>query len=83
MYGVEAETGYRQASGEGILNVAVLVRYENVLEPMAQQWDSWIDYQKGKINRGLKELGQDATIFNSEVNISSTTVACVIDYLDF
>ena len=43
----------RQAEGDGILDAALLVRYETFLRPEERRWPEWIEGQKLKFRRAL------------------------------
>ncbi|SVD56764.1 uncharacterized protein METZ01_LOCUS409618, partial [marine metagenome] len=43
----------RQALGDGLLDAAILGRYESTLRPAAKLWQDWLDAQIGKIDRSL------------------------------
>lgn len=45
-----------EATGDGILDAALLMRYEGFLRPEALRWDAWTEGQWGKITRGLDAL---------------------------
>ncbi|MGH7487713.1 MAG: glutathione S-transferase N-terminal domain-containing protein, partial [bacterium] len=50
----------QQALADGLLDAAILIRYERVLRPDEKKWAEWIDGQFGKIMRALD-------VFESEV----------------
>ncbi|OPA83865.1 glutathione S-transferase [Pseudomonas fluorescens] len=69
---------------DGIMDAAVLVRYETALRPAEKHWDQWLDEQRNKINRTLAELEQDALAeLTSHFDIAAISVACALGYLDF
>ncbi|NVZ21926.1 glutathione S-transferase [Pseudomonas costantinii] len=69
---------------DGIMDAAVLVRYETAMRPADKQWDQWIDEQRNKIRRTLAELEQDAIAeLTSHFDIAAISVACALGYLDF
>ena len=72
----------RQALADGIMDAAVLTRYETFLRPQEVRWDAWIDSQKQKFLRAL-----DALEFEGEslgvVDIGTLAIACALGYLDF
>ncbi|MBB6288982.1 glutathione S-transferase [Pseudomonas sp. SJZ103] len=69
---------------DGIMDAAVLVRYETALRPAEKHWAPWLDEQRNKIRRALAELEQDAIAeLTSHFDIASISVACALGYLDF
>lgn len=72
-----------QALGDGILEAAVLVRYENAWRPQALHWSEWIAGQLGKVRGGLNALEREAAVWDDSFAIGQITAACVLGYLDF
>lgn len=69
---------------DGMMDAAVLVRYETALRPPEKHWDQWLDEQRNKIRRTLIELEADAIAeLASHFDIASISVACALGYLDF
>jgi len=69
---------------DGIMDAAVLVRYESALRPVEKHWAPWLDEQRNKIRRTLAELEQDAIAeLASYFDVASISVACALGYLDF
>jgi len=69
---------------DGIMDAAVLVRYETAMRPADKHWDQWLDEQRNKIRRTLAELEADAIAeLASHFDIASISVACALGYLDF
>lgn len=72
-----------QALGDGILEAAVLMRYEKAVRPQALQWGDWIAGQLGKVRSGLDALAQECAEWKDCFGIGQLTAACVLGYLDF
>ena len=72
-----------QALGDGILDAAVLMRYENAVRPQALLWNEWLAGQLGKIRGGLDVLEQDCGDWGDRFAIGQVTAGCVLGYLDF
>jgi len=72
-----------QALGDGILEAAVLMRYENAVRPQAYQWADWVTGQFGKVRGGLGALEQECAGWGERFGIGQLTAACVLGYLDF
>ena len=69
---------------DGIMDAAVLVRYETAMRPADKHWDSWLQEQRNKIRRALAELEQDAIAeLASHFDIAAISVACALAYVDF
>lgn len=72
-----------QALGDGILEAAVLIRYENAWRPQALQWSDWTAGQLGKVRGGLAALDSECAHWGNRFGIGQITAACVVGYLDF
>lgn len=72
----------RQALCDGILDAALLARYEEFLRPAELRWTSWQAGQEGKILRGLAALEAECADFAATVRLDSVAVACTLGYLD-
>jgi glutathione S-transferase len=71
-----------QALGDGMLDAAVLARYETVARPKEMQWPAWRAAQLVKVDRALDHLeSTDEDL--AELTIGSITVGCALGYLDF
>ena len=73
----------RQALADGLLDAAILCRYETFLRPAERQWTDWIEGQRGKFRRALDALEDEAESFGDTVDIGTISAACAADYLDF
>jgi glutathione S-transferase len=73
----------RQAEGDGILDAAVITRYETALRPEARRWPEWIAGQKQKFLRALDALEAETASFGAVVDIGTITIGCALGYLDF
>jgi glutathione S-transferase len=72
-----------QALGDGMLDAAVLMRYESAVRPQALLWSEWVAGQLGKIRAGLDALEQECPGWGERFAIGQLTAACVLGYLDF
>ncbi len=72
-----------QSLGDGVMDAAVGIRYEQALRPAEKQWQDWMDGQFAKIERslGVLETWRGARIQN--MHLGSISVACALAYLDF
>lgn len=73
----------RQALADGLLDAAVLVRYETALRPQEFRWSSWIEAQKSKFRRVADALEAEADQLDDIVNIGTIAIGCALGYLDF
>lgn len=72
-----------QAIGDGILDAAVLLRYEEALRPENFRWNDWQIGQLKKVESALHYLNNKQEYFECEVvNIGNIAVACALWYLD-
>lgn len=73
-----------QALADGLLDAALLVRYETFLRPEEYRWPAWIDGQLDKVSRALDRLEAiDAPGFGGRLDLGTISVACALGYLDF
>jgi glutathione S-transferase len=68
---------------DGIMDAAVLIRYEVALRAPEKHWDAWLDGQREKIRRGLAVLEAEAIAeLTSHFDVAAISVACALGYLD-
>ncbi|MBM3341080.1 MAG: glutathione S-transferase [Betaproteobacteria bacterium] len=68
---------------DGILDAAVLCRYETAVRPEALRWNDWVNGQLTKIRNGLDALANEAPTWGNTFGIGQIGAACVCGYLDF
>ena len=73
----------QQALGDGLLDAALLVRYEDFLRPEDKRWSNWADGQMKKVKGALAEIEKLAPGFGDRVDIGTVSIACALGYLDF
>jgi len=73
----------RQALGDGIMDAAVLARYETAVRPPELRWDGWTEGQTLKWRRTLDRLEGEAPGLGETVDIGTIALACALGYLDF
>jgi glutathione S-transferase len=71
----------RQALGDGILDAAILTRYETTVRPKELQWTEWVDGQMRKVRGALDALENER--FGDAFDIGTLTIGCALGYLDF
>ncbi|MFL5334371.1 MAG: glutathione S-transferase family protein [Geminicoccaceae bacterium] len=73
-----------QALCDGIMDAALLARYETFLRPEENRWPAWIDGQLDKVHRALDRLeAVEAGILGRRPDIGTISTACALGYLDF
>ena len=72
-----------QALTDGILDAAVLCRYEMAVRPEPLRWKEWIEGQKRKVFGGLRALEAEAVSWGDAFGIVQIGVVCALGYLDF
>jgi len=72
-----------QAAADGLMDAALLARYERALRPEPLRWDEWDAGQVGKIGRALDAFEADFTPSDHAPGIGDIAVACALSYLDF
>ncbi|HSN19120.1 MAG TPA: glutathione S-transferase [Usitatibacter sp.] len=70
------------AAADGILEAAVLARYENFVRPAELRWKAWTDGQLLKVDQALDFLEQNHPDLEG-VTIGTIAVGCALGYLDF
>ena len=71
-----------QSLGDGILDAAILARYEVNLRPEALRWDDWSRGQRDKIHTSIAHLNAHPAMLSNDVTIGNITVGCALWYLD-
>lgn len=73
-----------EALGDGIMEAAVLTRYEATLRPQDLRWQGWSEGQMAKVNSGLDSLEKDwAEFLAGPFTIGHLAVGAALGYLDF
>lgn len=72
-----------QALTDGMMDAAVLSRYEMAVRPEALRWKDWIEGQKRKVFGGLHVLEPEVSSWGDEFGIAQIGAACALGYLDF
>lgn len=71
----------RQALADGIMDAAVLTRYEEALRPKELRWQAWVDGQLLKVRAALDALERES--LEGAFDIGTLAIACALGYLDF
>jgi glutathione S-transferase len=72
-----------QSLADGIMDAAVLARYETAVRPENLRWNDWTAGQLDKVTCGLAELERHARGFGDRVDVGTIAVGCALGYLDF
>ena len=72
-----------QALADGVMDAAVLVRYESAVRPEGLRWSDWIAGQLDKVSCGLAEFERGARAWAERVDAGTIAVGCALGYLDF
>ena len=70
----------RQAMADGVMDAAVLTRYEEAVRPKELRWQEWIDGQLLKIRTALDALEREN--LDGVFDIGAISIACALGYLD-
>jgi glutathione S-transferase len=72
-----------QALADGILDAALLARYETAVRPENLRWAEWTAGQLDKIQCALDDLEKRVAGFGDRVDVGTIACACALGYLDF
>lgn len=72
-----------QALADGIMDAAVLTRYENAVRPESLRWPDWTAGQLDKVSCGLAQIEQRGAPAAGRVDIGAIAIGCALGYLDF
>lgn len=71
-----------QSLGDGILDAALLARYEDVARPEALRWPDWRAAQLDKAETALRHLNRQPDLLAGRVDLGSLAIGCALWYLD-
>jgi glutathione S-transferase len=71
-----------QALADGMLDAAVLARYEMAVRPETLRWNDWLAGQLDKVATSLAALEGNAAALNTSVHIGTLSLGCALGYLD-
>ena len=72
-----------EATGEGIIDAALLMAYEWRLRPEEKRFDDWVEGQWSKIDRAIDVLDDRwMSHLHGNVTMGQISVACALGYLD-
>ena len=70
------------ALADGMLDAALLARYEDAVRPEVLRWTEWRAGQVDKVETSLANLEANAVLLNDRLDIGSLALACALGYLD-
>lgn len=71
-----------QALADGMLDAALLARYEEALRPEALRWPDWSSGQLDKVATSMAALEAAPAQLPGRVDIGTLALACALGYLD-
>jgi glutathione S-transferase len=71
-----------QALCDGIMDASILQMYEGRFRPAEKHVQSWLDYQAGKVERGLATLEAAPQKLDAPPDVGQIALACVLGYRD-
>jgi glutathione S-transferase len=71
-----------QALADGVMDAALLLRYETFARPEPLRWSEWIAGQRLKIAQALDHLDVQRRDPGQPLHIGDITIACALGYLD-
>jgi glutathione S-transferase len=72
-----------QALADGLMDAAVLTRYESALRPEGLRWPDWIGGQMEKVSSALSDFERRAAAWGSRMDVGVIATGCALGYLDF
>ena len=71
-----------QALADGIMDAAVLTRYEATVRPEELRWEAWIGGQLAKVYCALADIEKRAAEFRDRLDLGVISIGCALGYLD-
>jgi glutathione S-transferase len=71
-----------QSLADGVLDAALLVRYETAARPESLRWEDWRRGQFDKVQTSLQALERAPGVLQGRVDIGTLALACALGYLD-
>jgi glutathione S-transferase len=75
------ETLTLQAMADGVMDACILIVYEGRHRPEALHHPPWLDYQRGKVVRGLTAFAKQPAD-PGHFDVGTIAAACMLGYLD-
>jgi glutathione S-transferase len=72
-----------QALADGLMDAAVLARYESALRPEPLRWPAWTGGQMDKVSSALSDFERRAAAWEDRMDLGVIALGCALGYLDF
>jgi glutathione S-transferase len=72
-----------QALADGLMDAAVLARYESALRPEELRWPDWSGGQMEKVSSALSDFERRAATWAGRMDLGVIAIGCALGYLDF
>lgn len=72
----------REALADGLMEAALLARYETTMRPEPMRWPEWVHGQMDKVRHALAVMGDDVRQ-GKTYDIGDIATGCALGYLDF
>jgi glutathione S-transferase len=72
-----------QALADGLMDAAVLARYESTLRPESLRWADWSGGQMEKVGSALSDFERRAATWGGRMDLGTIALGCGLGYLDF
>jgi len=76
------DTLKRESLADGLLDAAILARYEAVARPGEKLWQDWLDGQMEKIGSSIDQMALEVT-GKDGIDAGDIACACALGYMDF
>lgn len=73
----------RHALADGVMDAAILARYETAMRPVVLRWPEWLDGQYAKIDHALDVAEQEIDDSGARFDIGDAALVAALGYLDF
>lgn len=72
-----------QSLADGMMDAAILTRYETAVRPESLRWTEWVSGQLDKVTCGLAAIERRARSLGERVDLGTVALGCALGYLDF
>jgi glutathione S-transferase len=72
-----------QSLADGMMDAAILTRYETAVRPENLRWNDWAAGQLDKVSCGLVAIEPRARGLGERVDLGTVALGCALGYLDF
>jgi glutathione S-transferase len=72
-----------QSLADGIMDAAILTRYETAVRPENLRWNDWVTGQLDKVTCGLAAVEPRARGLGERVDLGTIALGCALGYLEF